>query len=68
VIWILEYDYSHISKQEVNLLSNVQVDIMGINGVVSYDRIVFNNEIIPFCRIHWNDNISWTGHFIVDIL
>jgi len=39
VIQLLEYDHGHnISEQKVNLLSNVQADIMGINAVVSYDR------------------------------
>lgn len=45
VIQLLEYDHGHnISEQKVNLLSNVQADIMGINAVVSYDRIILNDE------------------------
>jgi UMP-CMP kinase len=44
-IQILEYDRGHnISEQKVNLLSNVQADIMGINAVVSYDRVILNDE------------------------
>ena len=50
----LEYIRGHnVSEQEVNILSNVEAEIMGISAVVSYKRSILkadNGEIIS--RIH----------------
>jgi hypothetical protein len=44
-IQTLEYDHGHnISEQKINQISNVKADILGINAVISYDRVILNDD------------------------